>query len=63
MLEEFLNLKSNIKTPSKINGIIVPHAGYIYSGQIASSAYNLLKNKDINNAIIIGPSQNWTSKE
>ncbi|MFA5857383.1 MAG: AmmeMemoRadiSam system protein B [Candidatus Pacearchaeota archaeon] len=56
MLEEFLNQKQNIKIPSKINGIIVPHAGYIYSGQIAGSAYSLIKDKNITQAIIIGPS-------
>jgi AmmeMemoRadiSam system protein B len=56
MLEEFLKSKDNKKIPSKINGIIVPHAGYIYSGRVAGSAYSLLKNNPIENAIIIGPS-------
>jgi AmmeMemoRadiSam system protein B len=39
-------------------GIIVPHAGYIYSGAIAASAYKLilpLKDK-INRVVLLGPS-------
>jgi len=39
-----------------IFGIIVPHAGYIYSGKTAAYAYNLLKGHDIKNVIVISPS-------
>ncbi|MDD5192936.1 MAG: AmmeMemoRadiSam system protein B [Candidatus Nanoarchaeia archaeon] len=49
-------LKSNIKINKKINGLIVPHAGYEYSGAVAGKAFSLLKNKRIKKAIIIGPS-------
>lgn len=57
-LEDVLTkyLKSNIKTTKKINGLIIPHAGYEYSGAIAGKAFSLLKNKRIKKAIIIGPS-------
>ncbi len=37
-------------------GIIVPHAGYVYSGQIAAYAYSLIKQKSIDTVILIGPS-------
>lgn len=46
-------------TESKVpKAIIAPHAGYIYSGPIAASAYaRLIPNKDIiNRVILIGPS-------
>jgi len=37
--------------------IIVPHAGYYYSGEIAASAYKLLMNiQTINRVILLGPS-------
>ena len=36
--------------------IIVPHAGYIYSGFSANIAYKILKNSSIKNLILIGPS-------
>jgi len=49
-------LKSNIKITKKINGLIVPHAGYEYSGAVAGKAFSLLKNKRTKKAVIIGPS-------
>lgn len=51
MLNNFLAAP---KTIEKANGIIVPHAGYIYSGAIAGKAYVNLRN--IKTAVIIGPS-------
>lgn len=43
------------QTPSQIIGMIVPHAGYQYSGQTAAFAYNALKNQKFDVIIIIGP--------
>ena len=42
-------LQKNIK---KINGIIVPHAGYIYSGSVAGSGFSYLKKSENRKAII-----------
>ncbi|KJE48706.1 MULTISPECIES: MEMO1 family protein [Acidiplasma] len=39
----------------KIIGIIVPHAGYIYSGSTAAYAYNILRGIEKHDFIIIGP--------
>lgn len=39
------------KINEKIKAIIVPHAGYIYSGEVAAYAYKLLKHLD--------PDKNW----
>lgn len=36
--------------------LIVPHAGYIYSGYTANLAYNASKNANIKRIIVIGPS-------
>lgn len=38
--------------------IIVPHAGYIYSGPVAASGYATLKNRDVpySRVVLIGPS-------
>jgi AmmeMemoRadiSam system protein B len=36
--------------------IIVPHAGYVYSGFTANIAYNVLKNSSIKNFLVVGPS-------
>jgi len=42
----------------KINAraIISPHAGYVYSGFTANSAYRLINTKNIKRVIVIGPS-------
>ncbi|MCK9329886.1 MAG: AmmeMemoRadiSam system protein B [Candidatus Cloacimonetes bacterium] len=37
-------------------GVIVPHAGYIYSGRTAAYAYKLMQNKDFESVVIIAPS-------
>lgn len=50
--------KTNLQTPK---AIIAPHAGYIYSGPIAASAYACLaKNKkQINRVVILAPSHQY----
>jgi len=51
-IEFFLQEKPKIK--NKVNGIIVPHAGYEYSGKIAGKVFSVLpKTKK---AIVLGPS-------
>ncbi|MDD3084191.1 MAG: AmmeMemoRadiSam system protein B, partial [Candidatus ainarchaeum sp.] len=64
VLEEKIrkNLKENIskKISGKVKAIIVPHAGYDYSAPIASTAYNLIKEKSkkqkFEKIVLIGPS-------
>ena len=54
LLERFLGQKtSHIKD---IHGLIVPHAGYEFSGEIAGKAFSKLKKCGMNRAIIIAPS-------
>lgn len=40
----------------ELKAIIVPHAGYMYSGQVAAHAYRLLQDRDFKRIIMIGPS-------
>lgn len=40
----------------KPRAIIVPHAGYVYSGFTANIAFRLLANSDIKKVVVIGPS-------
>ena len=37
-------------------GLIVPHAGYVYSGQVAAHAYKLIQGKKYDAVVLIGPS-------
>ena len=59
-LKEEIELLSTVAKPvqtiQNLLGIIVPHAGYIYSGRTAAYAFNLLKDIQIENVIIISPS-------
>ena len=45
-----------VKNENNPRAVIVPHAGYIYSGFTASVAYNILKNSEIKTFVIVGPS-------
>ncbi len=49
LLEKFLEKKNPKK---EIHGVIVPHAGYVYSGEIAGKAFSLLKSKKV---LILAP--------
>ncbi len=57
---QILSLLDENKPTKKYNniaGIVVPHAGYIYSGKSAAIAYNVIKeNTQFETAIILSPS-------
>jgi MEMO1 family protein len=59
-LKEELQILLDSAVPGRefenIIGLVVPHAGYVYSGKTAAFAYNLIKNRNINNVVIISPS-------
>lgn len=38
----------------KVRGIIVPHAGYIFSGRVAADAYKTLQGQDIKTVVLLG---------
>ncbi|HTR80828.1 MAG TPA: AmmeMemoRadiSam system protein B [Bacteroidota bacterium] len=45
-----------VKAKGELLGIIVPHAGYQYSGFTAAHAYSLLEHRDIGTVVLVGPS-------
>jgi AmmeMemoRadiSam system protein B/AmmeMemoRadiSam system protein A len=49
-------IKLDINENRSLKALIVPHAGYIYSGPVAATGFALLKNKNFKKTIIIGPS-------
>ena len=57
-INHFNSFKTNDKTFEHIKAIIVPHAGYIYSGFTANLAYQLVSSskKQIKRVIVIGTS-------
>ncbi len=50
----------SVKNP--VVALLVPHAGYIYSGIVAASAYNQIAGKNIKNVVIFGPSHHYIFK-
>ncbi|MFA4916059.1 MAG: AmmeMemoRadiSam system protein B [Syntrophales bacterium] len=55
-IESFFYNVTEEKIEGKIIGLVVPHAGYTYSGQVAAYAYRLVKGKTFDAVIIVGPS-------
>lgn len=43
------------RSPTPMAGVVVPHAGHIYSGPVAASAYRLLP-REVRRVLLIGPS-------
>lgn len=58
MIDNFLNqtTDANVKNESELWGIIAPHAGYLYSGQIAAYSYKQIKDKPFKTVIILASS-------
>jgi AmmeMemoRadiSam system protein B len=52
---EILKKTDDPALPAYPNALIVPHAGYIYSGKAAAAAYSLIKNAPFTRVILIGP--------
>ncbi|MBX9878967.1 MAG: AmmeMemoRadiSam system protein B [Candidatus Obscuribacterales bacterium] len=48
--------KTNSPVTSPITAIIVPHAGYVYSGQAAAYAYKSVQGKNIKRVFLLAPS-------
>lgn len=52
----FLKEGKDINFSGKLKALIVPHAGYIYSGKVAGAGFKLLQNKSFSEVILLGPS-------
>lgn len=60
----FISADSHLdKEKQKITpfGILSPHAGYIFSGEVAAYGYSLLKDKHYDTVIILGPSHHYNT--
>ncbi|MFH0737898.1 MAG: AmmeMemoRadiSam system protein B [Candidatus Micrarchaeota archaeon] len=56
MIEKYLSLAKEMKAPGRLRGLVVPHAGYVYSGPVAAYGYKALSKIRYKKAIILGPS-------
>jgi AmmeMemoRadiSam system protein B len=59
--KHFEKLQKELRTDNDISSrvVIVPHAGYIYSGFTASIAYKALQKSGIKRFIVVGPSHKY----
>lgn len=55
-IERYFNLAPELELEGEIVGLISPHAGYIYSGQVAANAYKLVRGNKYDAVIVVGPS-------
>lgn len=55
-VSDYLNRVPAHDSGGAIMALIVPHAGYIYSGQVAAYSYKLLAGQKFDTVIVIGPS-------
>jgi MEMO1 family protein len=55
-IESYFNSVPELKLKEEVAGLIAPHAGYVYSGQVAAHAYSLIRKKKYDAVIVVGPS-------
>jgi hypothetical protein len=61
-VDGFLSKAEKVQTTGKLLAIVSPHAGYIYSGQVAAYGYKQIQGSDIKKVILIGPSHHVAFK-
>ena len=55
-IKEYLKKVPGDGVGGRVVGLISPHAGYLYSGQIAAHGYKLIQGQRFDSVIVIGPS-------
>lgn len=55
MIDDFLSVGRLNSGVGEIHGLVVPHAGYVYSGKTAAEGYRLLRNTYYDGIILLGP--------
>ena len=61
-VDGFLSKAEKVQTTGKLLAIVSPHAGYIYSGQVAAYGYKQIQGSVIKKVILIGPSHHVAFK-
>ncbi len=55
-VQDYLKDAENINLNGKLKALIVPHAGYPYSGIVAAQGYKFLEKMKVKKVILLGPS-------
>lgn len=56
LITNYLDRATVPSQPGELKAVIVPHAGYVYSGQVAAYAYRLVQQGVFTRVVMIGPS-------
>ena len=55
-IDHFLSKADTPRLDGELTAMIVPHAGYAYSGQVAAYAYKHIKGRAFRRVVLLGPS-------
>jgi AmmeMemoRadiSam system protein B len=61
-VKRYLENAKKEKVEGQIVALVSPHAGYMYSGQVAAYAYKLLEGMAFDSVIVVGPSHRFPFK-
>jgi AmmeMemoRadiSam system protein B/AmmeMemoRadiSam system protein A len=61
-VKRYLENAKKEKVDGEIVALVSPHAGYIYSGQVAAYAYKLIEGKSFDTVVVVGPSHRFPFK-
>jgi AmmeMemoRadiSam system protein B/AmmeMemoRadiSam system protein A len=55
-VESHLHSAKEVDLPGELIGLVVPHAGYVFSGPVAGWGYRQLEGKQFDTVVLLGPS-------
>jgi AmmeMemoRadiSam system protein B len=55
MIDGFLANVPSQEVPGQVIGLVAPHAGYVYSGQVAAYAYRLVRGQQYRHVVVLSP--------
>jgi AmmeMemoRadiSam system protein B/AmmeMemoRadiSam system protein A len=61
-VKRYLENAKKEKVDGEIVALVSPHAGYMYSGQVAAYAYKLIEGKSFDTVVVVGPSHRFLFK-
>jgi len=56
MIDDFLGKVTPTEIRGEVVGVVCPHAGYVFSGQVAAYSYAAIKNNSYDVVCLVGPS-------
>lgn len=59
MIDRFVVASADTVLTGTLNGLIAPHAGYIYSGQTAAAAFKLVRGLTYRRVVVISPMHSY----